>query len=96
MKLIKTNEYGSQNNRYLVLTNKRILLLNKTSISEPYLAIRRKVPLNYLIAITMSNRSFEFILHFKDLYDDDDLRLVTDRRAKVIETIVKTFSQELN
>ena len=59
------------------------------------LAIRRKVPLNYLIAITLSSKSFEFILHFKDDYDDDDLRLYSDRRSRVIESIVKVFSTEL-
>lgn len=31
MKVIKTNEYGNQHGRYFVLTNKRILLLNKSS-----------------------------------------------------------------
>ncbi|KAM3131149.1 hypothetical protein pb186bvf_016729 [Paramecium bursaria] len=88
IQLKKTNQYGNQHSRYFVLTNKRILLLDK-------MTIRRKVPLNYLIAITLSSKSFEFILHFKDDYDDDDLRLYSDRRSRVIESIVKVFSTEL-
>lgn len=34
MKVGKINEYGYEHTRYFVLTNKRILLLNKNSIKS--------------------------------------------------------------
>ena len=94
MKVSKINEYGNKNTRYFVLTNKRILLLNKSSNILVNLAIRRNVPLSFLIAITVSSRSFEFILHFKNDYDDDDLRLQTESRSRLIEFMVKSFATE--
>lgn len=68
-----------------------------------YLDIRRKVGLKLLIGITISTKSFEFgtiihrltlVLHFTDDYNDDDLRLYSERRAKVFENLIKVFSIE--
>ncbi|CAD8203628.1 unnamed protein product [Paramecium pentaurelia] len=89
MKVSKINEYGNKHTRYFVLTNKKILLLNKSTI-------RRKVLLSFIIGITISSKSFEFILHFKNEYDDDDLRLQTESRSRLIEFIVKTYALEFH
>ena len=78
----KTNDKGKVQDRNIIITDKAIYNFKDTTF-------RRRIPLNSLIAITVSSSFDEFIIHFAD--DEYDYHYQTPKKKKIIEIISECY-----
>ena len=75
----KTNDKGKVQDRNIIITDKAIYNFKDTTF-------RRRIPLDSLIAITVSSICDEFIVHFAD--DEYDYLYSSPKKKKIIEIIM--------
>ena len=81
----KTNDKGKVQDRNIIITDKAIYNFKDTTF-------RRRIPLNSLIAITVSSSFDEFIIHFAD--DEYDYHYQPPKKKKIIEIISECYYLE--
>ena len=79
-KVIKINKKGWNQDRHIILTDKAIYNLKKTSL-------KRRIDYKTIIGITVSKVSDEFIIHCEDI--DYDYHFNSKRKKIIIEIITK-------
>ena len=81
-KIIKINRYGFKQDRNIIITDKGIYNLNKTSL-------RKRRDIKLIRGITLSNLSDEFVIHCND--EGNDYHYISTKRKKIIEIIAKYY-----
>lgn len=80
--LIKYNDLGFRQERTLVITAGAVYNIRKTSV-------QRRIPLEKLEAMTLSNMSSEFVFHVKDNYD---YRMSSfEKRKEIVEIVAYLY-----
>ena len=83
----KINRYGFKQERNILLTDKALYNLKKSSLS-------RRIDYKNIDSITVSKLSDEIEIHCKDI--DYDYRIVSTRKKTIIEIISKFYKQIYN
>ena len=83
-KINKINRFGFKQERNILLTDKALYNLKKTSLS-------RRIDYKNIDCITVSKISDELAIHCKDI--DYDYRIVSSRKKMIIEIISKFYKQ---
>ena len=86
-KIIKINKYGFKQERTIIITNEAIYNLRKT-------ALRRRIDLKYIMGVTISKTSNEFVIHCKE--DEYDYHYVSPKRSTILEILGKQFYNKKN
>ena len=81
-KINKINRYGFKQERNILLTDKAIYNLKKTSL-------KRRIDYKKIEGITVSKLSDEFVIHCSD--EDYDYHFVSSRKKMIIEIISKFY-----
>ena len=81
-KVKKINKKGWSQDRNIILTDKAIYNLKKTTL-------KRRIDYNTIIGITVSKVSDEFVIHCEDI--DYDYQFNSKRKKTIIEIIAKNF-----
>ena len=81
-KISKINKYGFKQERNILITDKAIYNLKKTSL-------KRRIDFRTIDGITVSKISDEFIIHCKDI--NYDYQFVSSRKKTIIEIIAKFY-----
>ena len=81
-KVKKINKNGWKQDRNILLTDKAIYNLKKTSL-------KRRIDYKTIMGITLSKLSDEFVIHCEDL--DYDYHYISSRKKIIIEIIAKNY-----
>ena len=81
-KISKINKYGFKQERNILITDKAIYNLKKTSL-------KRRIDFKTIDGITVSKLSDEFVIHCKDI--DYDYHFISPRKKTIIEIISKYY-----
>ncbi len=81
-KVMKINKYGFKQERNILVTDKAIYNLKKTSL-------KRRIDFKAIVGITVSKLSNEFVIHGKDI--DYDYHFISPRKKTIIEIIAKNY-----
>ena len=81
-KILKINRFGFNQERNIIITNCAIYNIKKKEL-------KRKIPLNVILGITISKISEEFIIHGND--NEYDYHYHSPRRFEIIKTINNEF-----
>ena len=81
-KVKKINKNGWKQDRNILLTDKAIYNLKKTSL-------KRRIDYKTIMGITLSKLSDEFVIHCEDL--DYDYHYISSRKKTIIEIIAKNY-----
>jgi hypothetical protein len=81
-KILKINRFGFNQERNIIITNCAIYNIKKKEL-------KRKIPLNVILGITISKISEEFIIHGND--NEYDYHYNSPRRFEIIKTINNEF-----
>jgi len=81
-KIIKINKYGFRQDRNIVITDKAVYNLKKTSL-------RRRIDLKTIKGITLSKTCNEFVIHCKD--EEYDYQYVSAKKKTIVEILAKDY-----
>ena len=81
-KISKINKYGFKQERNILITDKAIYNLKKTSL-------KRRIDFKIIDGITVSKLSDEFVIHCKDI--NYDYHFISPRKKTIIEIISKYY-----
>ena len=81
-KILKINKFNFKQERNILLTDKAIYNLKKTSL-------KRRIDYKIIVGITVSKLSDEFVVHCKDI--DYDYQFISPRKKTIIEIIAKFY-----
>ena len=81
-KILKINKFNFKQERNILLTDKAIYNLKKTSL-------KRRIDYKIIVGITVSKLSDEFVVHCKDI--DYDYQFISKRKKTIIEIISKFY-----
>ena len=81
-KIKKINKNGWKQDRNILLTDKAIYNLKKTSL-------KRRIDYKAIMGITLSKLSDEFVIHCEDI--DYDYHYISNRKKTIIEIIAKNY-----
>ena len=81
-KVKKINKNGWKQDRNILLTDKAIYNLKKTSL-------KRRIDYKTIMGITLSKLSDEFVIHCEDL--DYDYHYISSRKKTIIEIMAKNY-----
>ena len=80
--IIKINKYGFKQNRNIIITDKAVYNLKKTSL-------RRRIDLKSIKGITLSKTCNEFVIHCKD--EEYDYQYVSAKKKTIVEILAKDY-----
>ena len=90
-KLIKINRYGWSQERIIIITEYGIYNLKKKEL-------KRRIPLQIILGITISKNSSEFVIHGNDI--EYDYHYISTKRFEIIKIIsieyFKIFNKQIN
>ena len=81
-KIKKINKNGWKQDRYIILTDKAIYNLKKSSL-------KRRIDYKIIMGITLSKLSDEFVIHCEDI--DYDYHYSSSRKKTIVEIIAKNY-----
>jgi len=81
-KIIKINKYGFKQERNIIITDKAVYNLKKTSI-------RRRIDLKVIKGISLSKTSNEFVIHCKG--EEYDYQYVSPKKKTIVEILAKVY-----
>ena len=81
-KVQKINKNGWKQGRNMLLTDKAIYNLKKTSL-------KRRIDYKTVMGITLSKQSDEFVIHCEDI--DYDYHYISPRKKMIVEIIAKNY-----
>ena len=81
-KILKVNKYGFKQERNILITDKAIYNLKKTSL-------KRRIGYKTIIGISLSKISDEFVIHCNDI--DYDYHYISPKKKTIIELISKNY-----
>ena len=81
-KIYKINKYGFKQERNIIITNKAIYNLKKTSL-------KRRIDLKWIKGITLSKLSDEFIIHCND--EEYDYQYFSSKKKTIVEILAKHY-----
>ncbi len=84
--LVKINPRGKPQERVLLVTDKALYNLLPTDYSK----CKRRIPLDSLDAVTVSQASDEFVLHVPSEYD---YRMMSLRKTEVVAVVEAAFKE---
>ena len=81
-KIYKINKYGFKQERNIIITDKAIYNLKKTSL-------KRRIELKWIKGITLSKLSDEFVIHCND--EEYDYQYLSAKKKTIVEIIAKHY-----
>ena len=81
-KIIKINKYGFKQERNILITDKAVYNLKRTTL-------RRRIDLKFIKGITISKTSNAFVIHCKE--DEYDYQYVSPKRKTILEILGKSY-----
>ena len=81
-KVIKINKYGIKQERNLIITDKALYNLKKTTL-------KRRIDLKAIKGITLSKTSDEFVIHCND--EDYDYQFISSKKKTIVEILAKYY-----
>ena len=81
-KIIKINTYGFKQERNIIITDKALYNLKKTTL-------KRRIDLKAIKGITLSKTSDEFVIHCND--EDYDYQYVSAKKKTIVEILAKYY-----
>ena len=86
-KITKINKYGFKQERNMIITDKGIYNLKKTTL-------KRRIDLKSIKGITLSKISDEFVIHCND--EEYDYQYISQKKKTIVEIIAKYYYNILN
>ena len=86
-KIIKINKYGFKQERNIIITDKGIYNLKKTTL-------KRRIDLKTIKGITLSKQSDEFVIHCND--EEYDYQYLSAKKKTIVEIIAKYYYNIIN
>ena len=81
-KIFKINKYGFKQERNIIITDKGIYNLKKTTL-------KRRIDLKSIKGITLSKISDEFVIHCND--EEYDYQYISAKKKTIVEIIAKYY-----
>ena len=81
-KITKINKYGFKQERNMIITDKGIYNLKKTTL-------KRRIDLKSIKGITLSKISDEFVIHCND--EEYDYQYISQKKKTIVEIIAKYY-----
>ena len=81
-KIYKINKFGFKQERNIIITDKAIYNLKKTSL-------KRRIDLKWIKGITLSKSSDEFVIHCND--EEYDYQYISAKKKTIVEIIAKHY-----
>ena len=81
-KIIKINKYGFKQERNIIITDKALYNLKKTTL-------KRRIDLKAIKGITLSKTTDEFVIHCND--EDYDYQYISAKKKTIVEILAKYY-----
>ena len=81
-KIIKINKFGFKQERNIIITDKALYNLKKTSL-------KRRIDLKAIKGITLSKTTDEFVIHCND--EDYDYQYISPKKKTIVEILAKYY-----